>query len=93
MAMVSVSWLIAVYYNVIISHVMLYLFASIGSIFTGIPWVSCDNHWNTDRCLEVVYGDDASTANLTANDSVFVTTPSTNDSDASGVETTTISKL
>ncbi len=33
-AMVSVSWLIAVYYNVIIAHVMYFLFASIASIFT-----------------------------------------------------------
>ena len=32
--MVSVSWLIAVYYNVIIAHVMYFLFSSIASIFT-----------------------------------------------------------
>ena len=79
MAMVSVSWLIAVYYNVIIAHVMLYLFASIKSIFTGIPWISCDNEWNTERCLEVVYGDseDGSTefaSNMTSNMTTNMTT-------------------
>ena len=32
--MVAVSWLIAIYYNVIIAHVMYFLFSSIASIFT-----------------------------------------------------------
>ena len=55
MAMVSVSWLIAVYYNVIISHVMLYLFASFASITTKLPWTDCKNWWNTPACLEHDY--------------------------------------
>lgn len=50
-AMVATSWLISVYYNVVISHVMCYLFASFASIPTQLPWISCDNVWNTPDCL------------------------------------------
>ena len=50
-AMVAVDWLISLYYNVIIAHVLLYLFASLASIPTQLPWVSCDNWWNTPKCL------------------------------------------
>ncbi len=50
--MVAVSWLIAVYYNVIISHVMYYLVASLWSVVSGLPWTSCGNDWNTEACLE-----------------------------------------
>ena len=57
MAMVSVSWLIAVYYNVIISHVMLFLFASFASVTSKLPWTDCDNWWNTPNCLEHNYDD------------------------------------
>ena len=53
--MVATSWLIAVYYNVVISHVMMYLFASFAAIPTGLPWVSCDNWWNTDDCIAPQY--------------------------------------
>ena len=49
--MVAVSWIVAIYYNVVISHVMLYLFASFASITTKLPWVDCDNWWNTPACL------------------------------------------
>ena len=64
-AMVSVSWLIGVYYNVIISHVMLYLFASIASIGSDLlPWVTCDNWWNTENCLQPVYLTEGGNATL-----------------------------
>ncbi|KAK2188076.1 hypothetical protein NP493_144g01030 [Ridgeia piscesae] len=36
-AMVAVSWLIAVYYNVVIAHVLLYLFASFRSVTGNLP--------------------------------------------------------
>lgn len=49
--MVAVDWLISLYYNVIISHVLLYLFMSLASIPTQLPWVTCDNWWNTEFCL------------------------------------------
>ncbi|XP_021348007.1 sodium- and chloride-dependent GABA transporter 1-like [Mizuhopecten yessoensis] len=47
-ASVIVSWLIGLYYNVIISHVLFYLYSS----FTDkLPWQSCDNDWNTPNCI------------------------------------------
>lgn len=66
--MVAVDWLISLYYNVVISHVLLYLFASLASIPTELPWVSCDNWWNTDRCLDPMHNV------TTLNASVFNTT-------------------
>ncbi|KAK3796644.1 hypothetical protein RRG08_010342 [Elysia crispata] len=47
-AMVIVSWLISLYYNVIIAQVVFYLFAS----FTdSLPWTTCNNSWNTNSCV------------------------------------------
>ncbi|KAJ8301429.1 hypothetical protein KUTeg_020416 [Tegillarca granosa] len=46
-AMLVVSALVSIYYNVIITWSMFYFFAS----FTGdLPWGSCDNSWNTRDC-------------------------------------------
>ena len=65
MAMVSVSWLIAVYYNVIIAQVLLFLFVSIASIGSELPWTRCDNWWNTPNCLEPDYLSDDSDESTT----------------------------
>lgn len=47
-AMVIVSWLISLYYNVIIAQVLFYLFAS----FTNeLPWTTCSTEWHTNSCL------------------------------------------
>ncbi|XP_064634023.1 sodium- and chloride-dependent glycine transporter 1-like [Lineus longissimus] len=46
-SMVIASWLISLYYNVIIAHVLLYFFMSMTSV---LPWTTCDNYWNTDAC-------------------------------------------
>ena len=47
-ASVIVSGLIGLYYNVVITHVLYYLYSS----FTGkLPWMDCDNAWNTDKCF------------------------------------------
>lgn len=51
-AMVIVSWLIGLYYNVIIAHVLFYLFASFTS---ELPWKHCNNEWNTPSCREYNY--------------------------------------
>jgi solute carrier family 6 amino acid transporter-like protein 5/7/9/14 len=48
--MVIVSWLIGLYYNVVICHVLYYLYASFTSV---LPWTSCDNEWNTKHCIAV----------------------------------------
>ncbi len=66
-AMVATSWLIGLYYNVIISHVLLFLIESFKSIPTVLPWISCDNWWNTEHCLPPMYiteGNDTITTSL-----------------------------
>ena len=72
-AMVATSWMIGIYYNVIISHVLLFLFASFASIPNNLPWVSCDNAWNTPDCITPTYatevdvnGTDAGNSSYTA---------------------------
>lgn len=47
-SMVIVSWLIGLYYNVVIAHVLYYLYSSFTSV---LPWTTCDNDWNTKHCL------------------------------------------
>lgn len=47
-AMVIVSWLIGLYYNVVIAQTVYYFFASMTS---ELPWSNCNNTWNTNSCL------------------------------------------
>lgn len=49
-SMVIVSWLIGLYYNVVICHVLYYLYASFTSV---LPWTTCNNDWNTKHCIVV----------------------------------------
>ncbi|XP_074641090.1 sodium- and chloride-dependent GABA transporter ine-like [Tubulanus polymorphus] len=46
-ATVVVSFLLCTYYNVIISWAFFYLFSSFRSV---LPWATCNNEWNTDKC-------------------------------------------
>ncbi|CAH1268019.1 SLC6A5 [Branchiostoma lanceolatum] len=48
-AMVMISFLVCIYYNVIISYILHYLFASFTSV---LPWITCTNDYNTDDCVE-----------------------------------------
>ncbi|XP_058962097.2 sodium- and chloride-dependent GABA transporter 1-like [Pocillopora verrucosa] len=48
-AMVIISFLISIYYNVVISWSLLYLYHSFASV---VPWKSCGNSWNTANCSE-----------------------------------------
>ncbi|XP_032894564.1 sodium- and chloride-dependent glycine transporter 2 [Amblyraja radiata] len=48
-AMLIISVLIAVYYNIIICYTLFYLFASCMPV---LPWASCENSWNTENCRD-----------------------------------------
>ncbi|XP_077992189.1 sodium-dependent proline transporter-like [Glandiceps talaboti] len=52
-AMVVLTGLTSIYYNVIIAYTAFYLFASFG---TSVPWADCNNVWNTESC-SVNYND------------------------------------
>ncbi|XP_060063257.1 sodium- and chloride-dependent glycine transporter 1-like [Ylistrum balloti] len=47
MCLVIVPAIIAIYYNVVIAYCIYFFFASMTS---SLPWVACDNTWNTCDC-------------------------------------------
>ncbi|XP_074644545.1 sodium-dependent dopamine transporter-like [Tubulanus polymorphus] len=46
-SMCLMAFYVSIYYNVIIGWSFFYLFHSFRA---SLPWTSCDNEWNTDRC-------------------------------------------
>lgn len=46
--MVIISAIVCVYYNIIITWTLYYLFQSFSRV---LPWSTCGNSWNTDRCV------------------------------------------
>lgn len=47
--MIMVSFLVSIYYNLIIAWCLLYLFESFRK---DVPWKNCGNNWNTPLCSE-----------------------------------------
>ncbi len=50
-ATVLINFMMAMFYNTIISWAVYYLVMSFGSIFSELPWKGCGNHWNTNCCI------------------------------------------
>lgn len=65
-AMVVVNVIVLIYYNVIISYPLVYLYYSIDSI---LPWTHCGNTWNTHLCMKL--NGHESTANKFINNSLL----------------------
>ncbi|KAK2868914.1 hypothetical protein Q7C36_000785 [Tachysurus vachellii] len=51
-AMLIISVLIAIYYNIIMCWTLYYLFASFTSLKGLLPWTYCTNEWNTAECKD-----------------------------------------
>ncbi|XP_077984741.1 sodium- and chloride-dependent glycine transporter 1-like [Glandiceps talaboti] len=49
--MVTLSSLVAIYYNVVMCWAVFYTFASFTAI-PSLPWVGCGNDWNTANCFD-----------------------------------------
>ncbi|XP_002733078.1 sodium- and chloride-dependent glycine transporter 1-like [Saccoglossus kowalevskii] len=62
-AMVIISAFVSIYYNVVLSWALFYLFASFSDL-PSLPWVGCGNAWNSDKCFDD--RDLNSTVNVTA---------------------------
>ena len=79
-AMVLVSGLVCIYYNVILAWAFYYI---VMSFTTGtLPWATCDNWWNTPGCVER-HSVNASDANSTLEVTSLLTTVTYNFSESS----------
>ncbi|XP_066287471.1 sodium- and chloride-dependent glycine transporter 1-like isoform X1 [Branchiostoma lanceolatum] len=69
--MVAISMMVGIYYNVVIAYTLYYLFAS----FTAtLPWLHCNNPWNTDACIQdrsVMGGNATNSSIMAANSSLL----------------------
>ena len=50
-AMLVISFLVSIYYNVILGWALYYLFESFRA---EVPWKHCNQPWNTDQCSEKI---------------------------------------
>ncbi|XP_064641024.1 sodium-dependent noradrenaline transporter-like [Lineus longissimus] len=57
-----ISFYVAWYYNVVIAWSIYYFIQS----FTGTPWTTCGNEWNTDQCWDA-YAPNTTAGNYTGN--------------------------
>ncbi|CAL8107713.1 unnamed protein product [Calicophoron daubneyi] len=48
-AMMLCSWILLVYYQIVVSHCIYFFIASFTS---SLPWANCGNWWNTDNCFD-----------------------------------------
>ncbi|ELU12608.1 hypothetical protein CAPTEDRAFT_185554 [Capitella teleta] len=74
-ATVLIVFLVNVYYNVILAWAFHYLFASFASFNGVLPWETCENDWNTPKCVRTIRGDN------TTNTTIFSNTTSNGTSD------------
>jgi hypothetical protein len=71
---VLVAFYVSFYYNVIIGWALYFLVAS---ATPELPWLHCNNTWNSDRCTESQLNDTGDVSN-NGNANISVDTPSPN---------------
>lgn len=64
--MVTISGMVCIYYNVIIMYSIYYMMVSFVNLDGEVPWIDCDNPWNTKYCRQEPYPDFDSMTNETA---------------------------
>ncbi|XP_013385449.1 sodium- and chloride-dependent glycine transporter 1 [Lingula anatina] len=88
--MVIISGIVCIYYNIIITWTLYYLVMSLRSV---LPWASCGNEWNDDRCALRAHNGNETLLNQTAaNETVMTynTTFSVNGTEVSAVLTSVV---
>uniref|UniRef100_A0ABM0MUZ5 Sodium- and chloride-dependent glycine transporter 2-like n=1 Tax=Saccoglossus kowalevskii TaxID=10224 RepID=A0ABM0MUZ5_SACKO len=65
-AMIIITGLTTIYYNVLIMYILYYFIASFTAI-PGVPWSECNNEWNTPACAIV-----QDHANITNNNTLLL---------------------
>ena len=68
-AMIMVSFLVSIYYNVMLAWSIYYLYHAFK---TDIPWVGCHHAWNTDQCYEL-YAINVTNSNMVSPSKEFFT--------------------
>ncbi|CAC5408977.1 Sodium- and chloride-dependent neutral and basic amino acid transporter B(0+),Sodium- and chloride-dependent taurine transporter,Sodium-dependent noradrenaline transporter,Sodium-dependent proline transporter,Sodium-and chloride-dependent glycine transporter 1,Creatine transporter,Sodium- and chloride-dependent GABA transporter 3,Sodium- and chloride-dependent betaine transporter,Sodium- and chloride-dependent GABA transporter 2,Sodium-dependent dopamine transporter,Sodium- and chloride-dependent GABA tran len=61
-AMVTVSAIFCIYFNVMMGYVLYFLYHSLSSV---LPWSTCDNKWNTEFCY-ISQTSNTSTSNISS---------------------------
>ncbi|NXM02986.1 S6A12 protein, partial [Tyrannus savana] len=59
-----IEWYLNIYYIVILSWALFYLFSSFNSV---LPWASCNNPWNSDLCVDILNRSSLDNGTLPAN--------------------------
>lgn len=55
--MAIVSGIVCIYYNVIITWALYYMYLSVKQ--SVVPWATCGNWWNTDQCSVTGFHNDS----------------------------------
>ena len=58
--MCTISGVVSIYYNVIITYAIYYMFVAFVSLDDDLPWAKCAAPWASEKCRDEPYPDLAS---------------------------------